>query len=165
MKALVNALSVAMLILLTLFVGFASFSATSTPGQPLTITDPPPIDPLTRTVYLPIVTRPANTIEISQLQYSGSDEYIEIANNGPGVQNLDGWVIRSTTGSQTYTFGSINLGIGQSVRVHSGPGAFSNPPFDLLWSTAYLWNNAGDEAELYDNENVLRDSLCYSDGC
>jgi hypothetical protein len=57
------------------------------------------------------------------------------------------------------------LGAGASVRVHSGPDAFEDPPGDLFWSTAYLWNNEGDEAVLYDEGNGVVDRACYLNGC
>lgn len=118
------------------------------------------------TVYVPIVVKPANDLQITDLKYYSSDEIVTVKNYGPGSQSLDGWQIISTRGSQTFTFpaGTI-LAAGQMVRVHSGPSAFGNPPSDLLWSTAYLWNNNGDKAELRDNQGGLRDVFCYLDGC
>lgn len=137
MRTVFNVLSTALLLLFTLFIGLASLAIVNE-SSPAPATNPPPIDVFTHTVYLPLLVRPANNVTISQLNYSGSDEYVEITNNGPGDQNLDGWYLRSVSGSQTYNFSGVSLGVGQSVRVHSGPGAFSSPPFDLFWSKAYL---------------------------
>ncbi len=118
------------------------------------------------TIYLPAVLRAPNTLEITGLAYSGDDEIVTITNRGPGSQSMDGWQIISVTGSQTYNFpGGINLPADQSVRVHSGPAAINNPPTDLLWTTAYIWNNAGDKAELRDDQGILRDTVCYGNGC
>jgi len=120
------------------------------------------------TIYLPIVidSKPLNTLEITNLVAAGSDEYVEITNNGPASQLMNGWQIVSVVGSQTYDFpDGITLGVGQSLRVHSGSGAVDNPPTDLRWTTGFIWNNTGDKAELKDNLGVVRDSFCYDAGC
>lgn len=121
------------------------------------------------TLFLPIVLRPIappNNLEIIALNYAAQDETITIKNNGPASQSLDGWQIESVVGTQTYIFpNGITLGVGQTVRVHSGPSAFNNPPQDQLWSFQFLWNNEGDKAELRDNQGALRDSFCYLGGC
>jgi hypothetical protein len=46
-----------------------------------------------------------------------------------------------------------------------GPDALDNPPGDLFWSKAYLWNNEGDEAVLYGKGDRVVDRVCYLDGC
>ncbi len=121
------------------------------------------------TVYLPFVLKPAkplNDLEITELFYDSSDEYIEIANNGPGAQDLTGWTIKSVVGSQTYDFPiSTTIGAGETIRIHSGPDATDNPPDDLKWSGAYIWNNNGDKAELRDDQGLVIDSVCYKTGC
>ena len=79
---------------------------------------------------------------------------------------MDGWQIVSVVGSQTYNFpNGITLGVGQILRVHSGPGATDNPPSNLLWTTSYIWNNDGDKAELRDSQSNVRDTFCYGSGC
>jgi hypothetical protein len=124
------------------------------------------------TAYVPIVLNEPgvqnapNGLEITNLIYSGADEYVEIRNNGSGSQSLNGWQIVSVRGSQTFDFpNGIILGVNQTLRVHSGPGAINNPPGDLFWSTAFLWNNDGDKAELRDDQGIVRDTSCYLDGC
>lgn len=121
------------------------------------------------TLFLPIILRPpgpANNLKFVVLFFDAQDEYIAITNEGPGTQLLDGWQIVSVVESQTFTFpNGLILGVGQSVRVHSGPAAYNNPPGDLVWTTAFIWNNTGDKAELRDNQGALRDSLCYFSGC
>jgi hypothetical protein len=57
------------------------------------------------------------------------------------------------------------LAAGASVRVRSGPDAVDNPPGDLFWSAAYLWNNEGDRAVLYDEGDGVVEGVCYLDGC
>ena len=91
------------------------------------------------------------------LQPGGADEYIEIKNYGPDAADLTGWWICSVVGGEWYGFpeGYI-LQAGASVRVHSGPEATLNPPSDLGWSEAHIWDDGGDRAELWDaHENVV----------
>ena len=75
---------------------------------------------------------------------------------------MTNWKIQSVEGDQWYTFPSgYVLGAGSTVYVHSGPDAQANPPTDLLWTRAYIWNNDGDEARLYDAQGGLVDSWAY----
>jgi hypothetical protein len=120
------------------------------------------------TVYLPIIIKPPDPpsdLDITALVYEGSDEFVEIRNNGAGSQSMAGWTLISVVGPQTYNFPAITLGPGQTVRIHSGSGAFDSPPADLFWTDAFIWNNAGDKAELRDNLGNLVDDRCYGSGC
>ena len=68
---------------------------------------------------------------------------------------MDGWSIQSTHGDQRFVFPpGFRLSVGDYVTVWSGPAAESkeNPPTDLVWTTAYVWNNTGDTAILYDGD-------------
>lgn len=124
----------------------ATHTATATPTQ-------------TRT---PTGTPGTNHLQITALQYSGSDEYVEITNHGPGPQTMTGWKIVSVEGNQTYYFPSgYTLTAGSWVRVHSGPSATDNPPAHLLWTKGYIWNNDGDEAQLYNSQGQLVDNWAY----
>ncbi len=105
-------------------------------------------------------------LTIVYLQYSGRDEYVEIQNEGPGDQDMTGWTLVSVVGNQVYDFPpGFALGVGHRVRVHSGPDAYESWPTDLKWTRAYIWNNAGDKAELRDPRGVVVDSYCYGGGC
>lgn len=127
------------------------------PLEPPKTPNPPPTPPI-----LPQV----NDLKIVRIVFEGRDELVEVINNGPGNQLMDGWRIVSVVGSQTYDFPSgITLAAGQSLRVHSGPDAIDNPPGDLRWTTAFVWNNKGDNGELWDHELRVRDALCYGEGC
>lgn len=121
------------------------------------------------TVYLAIVLKPEqppNDLKITELVYDSRDEYVEIANNGPGAQDMTGWTIESVVGPQTYDFPiTTTIGAGGTIRIHSGPDATDNPPDDLKWSGAYIWNNNGDKAELRDDQGIVMDSVCYNAGC
>lgn len=79
---------------------------------------------------------------------------------------MTGWRIVSVVGNQVYNFpAGYTLAADATVRVHSGPGALNNPPDDLFWTTGYIWNDAGDKAELRDPTGLVVDSLCYGSGC
>lgn len=120
-------------------------------------------------IYLPMVIKPTaqvNDLKIVQFEFERRDEFVEIKNNGPGNQLMDGWQIFSVVGTQTFDFPSgITLAAGHTLRVHSGPDAVKNIPNDLRWTTAYIWNNKGDKAELKDSQGVVRDTSCYRNGC
>jgi uncharacterized protein YkwD len=103
---------------------------------------------------------------IDYLIYEGSHEIIAIKNYGGQAQVMTDWKINSMVGNQWYYFPyGYTLAADATVRVHSGPDAISNPPDDLLWTTAYIWNNAGDKAVLYDSVGQEVDSYCYKAGC
>ncbi|MDZ4957421.1 lamin tail domain-containing protein, partial [Clostridium perfringens] len=62
-----------------------------------------------------------------------------------------GWRLVSTVGNQTYDFPSgYILKAGSTITIVSGKSAGT-----LKWTEAYIWNNDGDKAELYDPSNNL----------
>jgi competence protein ComEC len=137
-------------------------TATQTPTPTYT---PTPTATTTRTPTPTATLLPAS-LRITSLIYDSRDERIAITNNGGQAQAMTGWKIQSVVGSQWYYFPSgYTLGAGATVRVHSGPDAISNPPGDLLWTTAYIWNNDGDKAVLYNSAGQQVDSYCYKAGC
>jgi competence protein ComEC len=88
----------------------------------------------------------------------GSDEFVEISNLGASGQLMTGWRLHSVVGNQWYYFPfGYTLPAGQAVRVHSGPQALYSLPYELRWTTDYIWNNEGDEARLYDAQNEMVD--------
>ena len=133
----------------------ATPTATVTPTPTRTATFAP--SPTATATSLPV-----NDLRITQLEYSGRDEYVEITNHGPSTQVTTGWRLHSVVGDQWYTFppGSA-VAAGTFVRVHSGPDALHDPPTDLHWTTRWIWNNSGDEARLYDDHGTLRDGWSY----
>jgi hypothetical protein len=75
---------------------------------------------------------------------------------------MTNWQIQSVVGDQWYTFPSgYTLGAGASVYVHTGPDGYSSPPTHLLWGNAYIWNNDGDQAVLYNAAGQPVDSYSY----
>ncbi|WML48410.1 lamin tail domain-containing protein [Neobacillus sp. PS3-34] len=69
---------------------------------------------------------------------------------------LTGWKLVSVNGNQTYTFPTgYVLKKGATVYITSGPKARNQPPAYLKWTTANIWNNAGDPARLYDAKGLM----------
>ena len=138
-------------------------TATPTPtSTPTAIATPTPTEVL------------VSEVVIAHIRYETRDEYIRIANQGTASQSMTAWKIQSYKNidggcqptDQWYTFptGYI-LAPGASVRIHSGPDAYSSPPSDLLWTTGYIWHNDGDKAILYDATGSVVDTYCYRECC
>jgi hypothetical protein len=100
------------------------------------------------------VPTPAITIDVSIKSVSLKGELVYIKNNTNQNVNLNGWKLVSVTGNQTFTFGSNhNLAPYQEISIASG-----RAKGDIKWTGAYIWNNDGDKAELYDNNSNLIDT-------
>ncbi|MDD1438404.1 lamin tail domain-containing protein, partial [Dolichospermum sp. ST_sed10] len=107
-------------------------------------------------------------VTISKLVYKGAvkrtqaDEYIEISNLGNSPANISGWKITSAGSSKqflTFPPGTILEG-GKSFRiytneVHPETGGFS------FGSKTAIWNDAGDEAKLFDTAGSNVSTLAY----
>lgn len=88
-------------------------------------------------------------VTIESVDLSG--EVVVIRNNDSKDLDLTGWKLVSTEGNQTFYFPSgFILKAGSTVKVTSGRNASDNPPYQLKWTTSYIWNNNGDTAVLYD---------------
>ncbi|WP_088005584.1 S-layer homology domain-containing protein [Indiicoccus explosivorum] len=109
------------------------------------VTPPPPKPPVDETTYAPQIV--GKNLE---------SETVTIQNTGSVDVDMTGWMLVSVEGNQVYTFpAGYILRAGYSVNINSGRSSIHNPPSDLEWSDAYIWNNTGDEAELYDSSGVL----------
>ncbi|MFN5241862.1 MAG: lamin tail domain-containing protein [Aphanizomenon sp.] len=107
-------------------------------------------------------------VTISKLVYKGAvkrtqaDEYIEISNLGNSPANISGWKITSAASSKqflTFPPGTILEG-GKSFRIytneiHPETGGFS------FGSKTAIWNDAGDEAKLFDTAGSNVSTLAY----
>ena len=108
-------------------------------------------------------------VQIVQLNGAARDETVVIDNLGDEPVDLSGWSIQSYGGGacqpmaeQVYTFpAGLELAASASVRIHSGPGAFSDPPGDLLWTVENIWNNSGDRADLRDGRGLVANTWAY----
>lgn len=105
-------------------------------------------------------------VKIMLLSGTTAPEYIQIQNAGNGPQDMSGWYLESTVGSQVFNLpAGFTLESGDSVRVESFTGAVNNPPMALLWSTDAIWRNAGDKAILRNKTGVAVSTECYGDAC
>lgn len=115
--------------------------------------------PLDHWLYLPLV-RAAVDIRILAIDYAGLDEIVTLQLvRGPAL-SLAGWRLQSYNGEvlpclpqfdQVYAFPpGLVLQPGDLVRLHSGPqgGQVIATTTDLPWTTALIWNNTGDRADL-----------------
>jgi competence protein ComEC len=83
-------------------------------------------------------------------------EVVTIKNNGSEDVNMAGWTLVSVEGNQTFDFPSnFVLRAGSTVNVTSGGNAIDNPPSHLKWTGAYIWNNSGDTAQLFNSQGEL----------
>lgn len=81
-----------------------------------------------------------------------SSEEVTIKNMTGESLQLEGYMLLSVIGNQSYVFPKHLLESGESVIVFSGKGTG-----DLKWTGKYIWNNNGDPAELYDYKGALLD--------
>jgi beta-lactamase superfamily II metal-dependent hydrolase len=95
---------------------------------------------------------PAN---VSLVDVDLDNEIVTIKNNNTIDVPMTGWKLVSVEGNQTYQFpDGYTLKAGATVYVTSGANAKDQPPAYLKWTGAYIWNNSGDAAELYNAEGV-----------
>ena len=92
-------------------------------------------------------------VKISYL--SLSDEVVEITNTSEQDINLSDWQLVSVQGNQTFTFptGTV-LAPGGSLKILSGPGQEAGYN-EIIWTGRYIWNNNGDKAKLYNQQQEL----------
>ena len=108
-------------------------------------------------------------VQIVQLDGAAQDETVVIENLGDEPVDLSGWSIQSYGGGacqpmaeQVYTFpAGLHLAARASVHVHSGAGALSDPPGDLLWTVENMWSNSGDRADLRDESGQVVSTWVY----
>ena len=74
--------------------------------------------------------------------------------------SMAGWKLVSVDGNQTFDFPSnFVLKKGASVTITSGRNSYESRPNVLQWSKAYLWDNNGDTARLFDPQGKKVDEL------
>ena len=86
------------------------------------------------------------TIIISNIDYKGKPEYVELENIGTTDISLKNWRLLSVKGDQDYYFEDIIIKAGEQIRVYSGKNAVG----PILWTTGNIHNNKGDAVELSD---------------
>jgi len=86
------------------------------------------------------------------------DEYVRIANEGTGAQEMGGWTL-SNSRAEEYRFpGGFSLGGENTVTVRTGKGRDTGRDLYMNRSSPF-WENTGDVAFLNDREGNLVDSL------
>lgn len=103
--------------------------------------------------------RPGGDAVIGVLSCQSNPEYVRVDNTGAVTIQMAGWRIHSVVGDQWYTFPSYALAPGAVVYVQSAGNAPPSSGNRLLWTTQNIWNNQGDQADLYTPAGVLVDSV------
>ena len=89
----------------------------------------------------------ADIVKIISVNYQDADQWVEIANMGSGLMNLDGWSLKNRE-NQSYAFpANFTLKAGSTARVHSKEGSNSS---SALYNSALFWSEMGDTATLED---------------
>ena len=92
-------------------------------------------------------------IKISALNLK--KEIVELTNTGEKSINLSGWQLVSVKGKQVFTFPTgTTIAANESLTVVSGHGKKPGPN-RLVWTGRYIWNNNGDQAKLYNQQQKL----------
>lgn len=113
------------------------------------------------------ITQPAASIVINEINYNGPEngidttEFIELYNNGSVAVDLTGYYFNQGI---TYTFPSMIINAGGYAVVALDSGAIRNVfgVSSLQWTSGGL-TNAGEIITLYDNFNMLVDSVDFDD--
>jgi putative cell wall-binding protein len=106
------------------------------------------------TAYQSSYPDPIGKLKITSLDLE--KDKVVIKNEDSRDLNLTGWRLYSADGNQTFNFpDNYVLKKGSSVTIVSGRGATNNPPSQLFWTGAYMWENDGDIAQVYNPLNGI----------
>jgi Lamin Tail Domain len=87
-------------------------------------------------------------------------EWIQLKNTCTTSKSITGYKVKDLVG-KTYTFGSLTLGAGKYVKLHTGTG--TNSSTDRYWlSGNYIWNNDKDTAYLYNSAGTKIRTCSYT---
>ncbi len=87
-------------------------------------------------------------------------EWVDLHNSTRSAIQLKGYKLKDNTG-YTYTFGSLKIGAGKSVRVHTGKA--TNSATHVYWGRGwYVWNNTSDKARLLKPNGSVLDSCAWT---
>ncbi|WP_192498441.1 lamin tail domain-containing protein [Halorussus halophilus] len=91
-----------------------------------------------------------------------NDEWVDITNEGSSVLDMSGFSLEDEAGYDYVFPDSFTLGAGDTVRVHTGEG--TDTATDLYWGYGIgVWNDDGDTAYVYDDNEVLADKQNSAD--
>ena len=86
-------------------------------------------------------------------------EWAIVKNVSTVTRCLTGWTVKDAAG-HTYKFGSLCLGAGKYVYLHTGRG--TNSATHRYWNSGnYIWNNTGDTAYVRNASGTLIDSCSW----
>jgi competence protein ComEC len=96
---------------------------------------------------------PTENVYISDVDLK--NEAVTVMNDSNQNVDISGWYLISEEGNQRYDFpeGSV-IQAGYYIKVLSGADAY-NGVYEQLWTNAYIWNNSGDAALLYNSQGEL----------
>ncbi|MFQ3544319.1 cell wall-binding repeat-containing protein [Halobacillus rhizosphaerae] len=107
---------------------------------------------------IPSETGTTGKLDITKLDIVA--EKVTIKNMDQKDISMAGWKLVSVDGNQTFDFPSnFVLKKGASVTITSGRNSYESRPNVLQWSKAYLWDNNGDTARLFDPQGKKVDEL------
>jgi len=106
---------------------------------------------------------------LSRFIFTGEDESVRISNTGGIPVDLTDWTLVSAVGGEVFSFANADalsdgdvLAPYHSIYVHTGPDTTLGD-LGTQWRRSRVWNDAGDEARLYNAEGRLVDAWPYGD--
>jgi hypothetical protein len=104
-------------------------------------------------------TNMTGNVSISGVNYTATDQWVEIADNGTSNVSLTGWKLINMMKAKTYTFpAGFYLTPGAMVKIHSGPG---NDSLTDLYNSRLIWDKTGDTAILKDASGKIVSAYTY----
>jgi len=92
-----------------------------------------------------------------------NNEWISFQNFCSKPVNINNWLLKDNSSSNFYIFENIILGAESKLFLYSGCG--ENKDNKLYWQCPereyMVWNNSGDQAFLFDNNNLLKSYFNY----
>jgi len=118
-------------------------------------------------LFLPTVAIGSSNIIINEIAWMGtekssSDEWIELFNNSDFSVSLDGWTLKTATGTLEISLKGIVPAKGFYLLERSNDDTVPGINADLIYTGAL--KNTGESIGLYDNLANLIDSAVYSEG-
>jgi hypothetical protein len=94
--------------------------------------------------------------KVTAVEPANADEFVTVKNIGTVGVNLDKWVL--TDGDKSVTLPKWSIGVGDTVKIHSGPGR--NTARNLYLKGVDRWAGTG-TITLKDKRNIVMDDLVY----
>lgn len=105
-------------------------------------------------------------IQISSINPKGTlknDEWLQLINTCSESKNINGFLVKDSSASNSYTFKEASISAKAKIKLHSGCGV--DTATDIYWKCpemrSFVWNNTGDHAFLYDSTGKLVSEVGY----